>query len=47
MSCDYLTPEVAHTTKQARIKRWKNCWKKVKKNEEKQLIYKLLTIQKL
>ena len=38
MSCDYLTPEVAHTTKQALTKRWKNCRKKFKKNEEKQLI---------
>lgn len=38
MSCDYLTPAVAHTAEQTLIKRWKNCRRKFKRNEEKPLI---------
>jgi len=38
MSCDYLTPVIAHTTEQPLIKRWKNCRKKYNRTKEKQLI---------
>lgn len=38
MSCNYLTPAVAHTTEQPLIKRWKNCRKKYNRTKEKQLI---------
>lgn len=37
MSCDYLTPVIAHTTDQPLIKRWKNCRRKYNRTKEKQL----------
>jgi transposase InsO family protein len=37
MSCNYLTPVVAHTTEEPLIKKWKNCRKKYNKTKEKQL----------
>ena len=37
MSCNYLTPVVAHTTEEPLIKKWKNCRKKHNKTKEKQL----------
>ena len=38
MSCNYLTPMVAHTSEQPLIKRWKNGRKKYIRTKEKQLI---------
>ena len=38
MSCNYLTPMVAHTSEQPLIKRWKNGRKKYIRAKEKQLI---------
>lgn len=38
LSCNYLTPIVAHSTNEPLIKRWKNSRRKAKKKQEKQLI---------
>jgi len=35
VSCDYLTPAVAHIAEKPLIKRWKNCRKNYKKMQER------------